>query len=112
MAVDLEGLRRIALGLPGVTEGTAYGTPAFRVAKRFLGRLREDGETLALKMDMDARDHLIEMEPETFFITDHYRGYPYVLIRLPRIDEPRLRLLFTEAWRAAAPRRLLARHPG
>jgi hypothetical protein len=41
---------RLALRLPGVTEGTSYGTSALHVCKRFLARLKEDGETMAIKM--------------------------------------------------------------
>jgi hypothetical protein len=47
-------VREIALSLPGVEEGTSYGTAAFRVRGKFLARLREDGETLALRIGMDA----------------------------------------------------------
>lgn len=37
-------VREIALSLPGVEEGTSYGTAAFRVRGKFLARLREGGE--------------------------------------------------------------------
>ena len=47
-------VREIALSLPGVEEGTSYGTAAFRVRGKFLARLREDGETLALRIGMGA----------------------------------------------------------
>ena len=97
----------MALALPGVELGTAYGTPALRVARKFLARLKEDGETLVLKVGFDERDMLIETQPEALFITDHYRGYPSVLIRLAEVHPPTLRRLLAQAWREAAPKRLV-----
>ncbi len=46
--VTVEMVRRLALAFPAVEEGTSYGTPAFRVCGKFLARLREDGESLAI----------------------------------------------------------------
>ncbi len=103
-----ETVRRIALTLPGVEEGTCYGTPAFRVKGRFLARLREDGETLAVKCGFDERDFRMLAEPATFFTTDHYRGYPTVLIRLASVRSPDLHDILEQGWRFNAPKKLLA----
>jgi hypothetical protein len=54
--MTLATVRRVALALPGVEEGLSYGTPAFRVRGKFLARLREDGESLAVKCGFDERD--------------------------------------------------------
>jgi YjbR len=59
--VTFETVRAIALALPGVEEGTSYGTPAFRVRGKFLARLREDGETLVVKCDYHERDLRMEI---------------------------------------------------
>jgi len=108
MAVTFETVRELVLALPGVAEGTSYGTPAFRVGGKFLLRLKEDGESLAVKIGIDERDMLITADPETFYITDHYRGYPAVLVRLSAIDRERLCEMLEEAWRFCAPKRLVA----
>jgi len=108
MPVTFETVRQVALALPKVEEGTSYGTPAFRVAGKFLLRLREDGESLAVKIGFDERDLLMAADPETFYITDHYRGYPAVLVRLAAVDRDRLREVLEEAWRFCAPKRLAA----
>jgi hypothetical protein len=100
--------RQLALDLPGVTEGTAYRTPAFRVAGRFFFRLREDGASLAVRIDFDTREALLQARPEAFFITDHYRGYPAVCVRLATVRRPELKVLLGESWRHVAPRRLAA----
>lgn len=110
MPVDADDLRRLFLALPGVEESTHHGTMSFVVRKRFLGRLRDEDTVFALRAEIDDRDLLIEMEPETFFITDHYRGYPYVLIRLAATDAARLAPLVERAWRALAPKRLVEAH--
>ena len=52
---------------------------------------------------------LIASDPAKFFTEPHYNGYPAVLVRLDAIDEDELTELLTDAWRAAAPRRLLGR---
>jgi hypothetical protein len=50
----------------------------------------------------------MKAEPETFYITDHYRDYPAVLVRLANVDPGMLRHLLEQAWRQAAPKRLVA----
>lgn len=106
--VSFETVREMALALPGVEEGPCYGTPAFRVKGRFLARLREDGETLVIKLDFDTREMLMAADPEAFFITDHYRGYPSILVRLPAVEADVLRGLLEDSWRRFAPKRLVA----
>jgi hypothetical protein len=106
--VTFAAVRKLALALPGVEEGTSYGTPAFKVRGKLLARLREDGETLVLRVGFDLRDLLMNADPETFFVTDHYLGYPYVLVRLPRVARTRLRDVLEDAWKHSAPKTLLA----
>ena len=107
MSLSFDDVRRMGLALPGVEEGTSYGTPALRVGKKFLARLKEDGETLVLKIGFDEREMLMEAEPASFFITDHYRGYPSVLVRLANVHPPTLARLLEQAWQEAAPKRQL-----
>jgi hypothetical protein len=109
--VMFETVREIALALRGVEEGTSYSTPAFRVRGKFLARLREDGETLVIKCDYPERDLRMEIDPNAFFITDHYRGYPMLLVRLAAVEEDDLRDLLELAWRSLAPKRLLNHAP-
>jgi hypothetical protein len=103
--------RRLALALPGVVEGTAYRTPAFRVEKKFFFRLREDGATLAIRIDFDTREALMQARPEAFFITDHYKGYPAMCVRLATVRRTELEALLEQSWREVAPRRLFALRP-
>ena len=106
--VTYDTVRRIALALPGVEEGTSYRTPALKVKGKFLLRLKEDGESIAVRVDFDVRDVLMAADPAAFYITDHYRGYPAVLVRLASVRRADLRGLLEEAWREVAPKRLVA----
>jgi hypothetical protein len=106
--VTWTAVRRIALALPGAVEGTAYRTPAFRIAGRFWFRLREDAATLAVQIDWDTREALMQARPQTFFITDHYRSYPAVLVRLSRVRRHELKVFLEQSWKQIAPKRLVA----
>jgi hypothetical protein len=105
--ITFQALRDFAATLPGVEEGTSYGTPALRVKGKFFLRLKEDGGTVVLKTDFYERDHLVGAHPEAFFVTDHYRDYPAVLVRLAAVRASHLRALVVDAWRRHAPRRLV-----
>lgn len=102
-----ETARQLALALPEVEEGTSYGAPAFKVRGKLFARLREEG-VLVVKVDLGYQEALLRTEPDTYFITPHYAGYPYVLVRLARVDREELRGLLAEAWRLSAPKRLVA----
>lgn len=84
--LSLAAIRRAAATLPGIEEGTSYGTPAWRHRGRFLARLHQDGEAIVLGVGAERRDHLLAADPATFFLTDHYRGGAMVLARLDRLS--------------------------
>ena len=52
-------------------------------------------------MDFDQRKELLEADPETYYLTDHYLKYPWILVRLPRVHPDALRDLLRGAWRSA-----------
>ncbi len=88
----------------------SYGTPALRVRGKFIARLREDGETLVVKASEAECDFRMTVDPETFFITDHYRGYSAVVVRLARVNVEDLGDLIEQSWRWLAPRKLVAEY--
>jgi hypothetical protein len=106
--MNFDEVRPLALALPGVEEGTSYGTPAFRVRGKFFARLREDGDSLVLKCNVYERKHLMDDLPDVFYVTDHYRDYPAVLLRLSAATPALLRERLEDSWRAVAPRKLVA----
>jgi hypothetical protein len=102
LPATFETVRKIALSLDNVEEGTSYGTAAFKVRGALFLRLKEDGDSLVVRADFEQRDALIAEDPATYYITDHYLKYEWVLVRLSRIHADALRDLIRMAWRQAA----------
>lgn len=101
--MTFDGVRNIALGWPEVEDSTSYGTPALKVRKKLLVRLKEDGDTLVMPgVPPDERDVLIESQPKIFSFTDHYRDYPIVLIRLSKAKRAAIEPLLRRQWLALA----------
>lgn len=90
--------------LPGVTEKLCYGTPAFYVNKKIFSRLKEDGETLVVQSN--ERGKWMEADPATFFITDHYLNYDYMLVALKTVSPDDLKQLLVTAWNNRAGKKL------
>lgn len=78
-------LKAAAGNLPGVEEGTSYGTPALKVRGRLLARVK-DADTVVLRCEIEEKALLIEAAPDIYFETDHYRGWPMVLVRIHEIS--------------------------
>ena len=106
--VPLARMRALALALPEAEERTMHGTPAWYVRKKFFARLREDGETLVVRVDADELEARLRADPKAFYLTDHYRGWDMLLVRLGAVREPVLRELLAESWRRSAPKKLVA----
>jgi hypothetical protein len=108
--VTWETVRELALALPGAEEGTSYGTPAVKVRGKLFVRMHQDGDAVVVKIDPADRAMRMRADPETYFITDHYTKYPWMLVRLSSATPEDLGELLLEAWRASAPQRLVAEH--
>ena len=94
----------MALALDNVEEATSYGTPAFKLGGVLIARLRDDIGALVVRMSIEDRQELIAADPETYFITDHYLEYPYVLVNLARVEPDAMRDLLKGACRLAPKR--------
>src|ERR1700734_4060196 len=113
MGLAFGDVRKMALALEKVEESTSYGTPAFKIGGKLIARLREDGESLVVGTTFEEREEMMAADPETYYITDHYLKYPWVLVRLSRVHADALRDLLRRALRLASapakPRRTKAR---
>src|SRR3954452_2504366 len=99
----------IGTRFPGVEQGTSYGTPSMKVRGKFMCRLRTNPDALVVRViDLADRDALLKGEPDVFFITPHYEGYPAVLVRLEAVDPDMLAELIEDAWRLQAAKRVVA----
>jgi hypothetical protein len=106
-----EDVEAMGLRYPGVERTTWFGTPSLKVAGNGMCRLRTDPDALVIRvLDLGDREALLKGQPDVFFITPHYDGYPYVLVRLEDVDEAQLEELVEDAWRIRAPKRLVRKH--
>src|SRR4051794_30232300 len=95
-----DDVRRTALALPDTSERPAYGSAAWRVRDKLfvwerplrqkeiaeLGDAAPDGSVLGARVeDLGTKEALLGSEPEAFFTTAHFDGYPSVLVRLERV---------------------------
>jgi hypothetical protein len=102
-------VRRIALSLPETIEKPWFNTPGFRVKDKGFLRIRSEAEggLVVFVSDLGEKEMLLKSEPEKFFTTPHYDGYPTVLVNLAAIDVDELSELIVESWRLKAPKRVL-----
>jgi hypothetical protein len=101
-------LKKIALSFPLANEKPSYGKPSFFIAKKFFTRLRAEDNSLVFIVDgMDQRDMMLELDSATYHITDHYRDYPAVLVRMERITPDELQAMLERRWRKIAPKKVL-----
>jgi hypothetical protein len=116
-----DDVRRIALALPETSErvsrdlrrwevkdkGFVWERPLRRADLEALGNQAPDGPILGARVEhLVAKEALLADDPEVFFTTPHFDGYPAVLVRLDRIGPEDLNEVIVEAWLARAPKRL------
>jgi hypothetical protein len=95
-----------ALSLPDTELSTSYGKPAVKVKGRaFLYTGHEQKTSFGVAIDLDTVEILKETDPETFWQSPHYEGWPAVLIRYDSADPERVRSVIERSrdWTAAKP---------
>jgi len=99
---------KIALSFEGTELKPHYGQPSIMAFGKFLTRLRAEDDLIVIRTgSIDERDMLLELDPETFTLTDHYRDYPAILARRAKMDAKRLRHMLEQHWRRIAPKKLV-----
>ena len=93
-----------ALGLPGAEDSTMHGGRCVRVRGQWIVNANQDPFALALALDRETVAFLIETEPQTYFQTPHFEGWPAVLVRFAAADDARLREQIDKAWARRATR--------
>ena len=116
-----DDVRRIALALPETSEGLSRDLASWQVRDkgfvwerplrqadlRALGDDAPTGPILGARVEhLVAKEALLADDPEVFFTTPHFDGYPAILVRLDRIAVEDLKEVIVEAWLARAPKRL------
>ena len=83
---------KIALAIPGSKEVLWFRKPAVFLHDQFLTKVHDKEEAMTLRVSsMEMRDMMLEVEPELFYITDHYRNFPFVLARLSALTPKTLK---------------------
>jgi hypothetical protein len=91
---------KIALAIPGAEEVLWFNKPAVFLHGQFLTKVHDKEEAMTFRVSsMEMRDMMLEAEPRLFYITDHYRNFPFILARLSALTPKLLKELI--AGRAA-----------
>jgi hypothetical protein len=76
-----------------------------------LGTDAPDGPVLGARVaDVGVKEALLADDPDVYFTTSHFDGYPVILVRLDRIGSDELEELVVESWLVRAPKRLAKRY--
>ena len=105
----------IAIGerFPGVEVSTSYGRPALKVAGKFMCAVRENPDAFVFRvLDVPDQQALVRGQPDVFFTTPHYDGWPYVLVHMDAVESSQLAELVEDAWRIRASKKLVAQLDG
>jgi hypothetical protein len=112
---SFDTVRTVGLLLPDVQATTKYdGSPVLKLGGCFMAGLAThrsaERDTLVVRVNLEERERLLDEAPETYYVTDYYRPYPIVLVRLSGIDRDALRDLLSVSWRLTSAK--ARRHTG
>ena len=102
-------VKALGLTLPDVEATLRYdGSPVLKLGGIFMAGLAThpsaEPDTLVVRYDVDERQWLIDDAPQTYYLTDYYRRYPLVLVRISRIEPQALRDVLSVSWRMTVPK--------
>jgi hypothetical protein len=105
--ITADELRQVVRSLPEAEERETWGHPTFRVRDKMFAAMSDDGHQASVKATKEEQAALIAAAPETFGIPAYVGRHGWVSIQLATVDPTELRELMIEAWRHAAPKRLV-----
>lgn len=86
-----------------------YGSPALKVRGKLLACVAinksAEPDSLVVSIDFHQRAELMAADPDVYYLTDHYAGYPSVLVRLSQIHPDTLRDLLQTSWQFVTAKR-------
>lgn len=97
----------LSLGMPNVEETTSWGNPCLKAHGKLWAWWSPTEDAPVFKMPREEREFLIEVDPETYFVTDHYRPHNLVLVHPSRLDPEWARQHLLRTWKEMAPKRVL-----
>jgi hypothetical protein len=94
MALTRTEARKIMLGVKGSSEKLYFAKPTVFYGEDFVGRAHDKEDAVVLRVgSMEMRDVMLEAEPRLFYITEHYKSWPFLLARLAVLDSKTLKAL-------------------
>jgi hypothetical protein len=97
-------VKAVGLTFPDVESTVRYdGSPVLKARGCFMAGLVMDESaeagSLVVRVGLEEREYLLEDAPDTYYVTDYYRKYPVVLVRLATVGPEALRDLLAVSWR-------------
>ena len=111
LAFAFERIKQAAADLPEVEESTWYGTPSLEVRGKGFCRVK-DPDTVVVMVAREEKETLLEAAPDIYFETDHYKGWPAMLVRIRLIADEELAHRLKHAWLLKAPKALAKKVAG
>ncbi|MFT3997463.1 MAG: MmcQ/YjbR family DNA-binding protein [Asticcacaulis sp.] len=105
--LSFEILRDIILAYPDTEETTSWNARSFKVNGKAMLFWNPEWDCPVFKLSFEERDFLLEVDPETFFTTDHHRPWPLILARPDRVDIDWVKANIDRVWRAQVKKRTL-----
>ena len=101
--LTFDTVRELSNALPDVVDGTAYGAPALKLSGKLLACVptnkSAEANSIMVRIDPEQRAQLLRLDPNIYYITDHYAPHPTVLVRLSKIGRRGLKALLRDAHR-------------
>jgi hypothetical protein len=97
----------LKLGLPGVEQTVSWGEPTLKAHGKLWVWWSPHEDAPVFKVPFEEREFLLEADPDTFFVTPHYKSHPLVLVRPEKLDLDWAKANLIRVWREQAPKRVL-----
>ena len=94
-------------GLPDVTIGTTYGAPAVRACDKAFASIKE-ANCMILNCGHEQKALLLELAPETYWVTEHFKFWPGLMVRLDTVTDHELQGRLVQAWKQRMTRKQIA----
>lgn len=102
--MTLDDVFAYALSLPGAEDSTQHDKRCVRVRGQWIVNDNRENDAVAIALDLETVEFLMETDPRTYFQTPHFQGWPAVLARHAVADEGRLKEQIDRAWARRATR--------
>ena len=97
----------LSLNLPNVEDAVSWGQPNLKAHGKMWVWWSPQEDAPVFKTTFEEREFLIEVDPDTFFFTNHYKSWPLILVRPDRLDADWAKANLIRVWREQAKKTFL-----